>query len=506
MKDIRTITSAKPSANMERLNRRNLDRVSSTVKRPEFDPEALRCGILHLGCGAFHRGHQAVVTQHAIELEGSEGLRWGIASASMHRPTTPELLRPQNGLYTVMERDGDTVRAEVIGSLAEIIHAPSDRLGLPARMADPAIRLVTMTVTANGYTLEPSSDRLNVDHPHVVHDLEPSRRPKSAVGNIVRGLGLVRKRGGVPPVIISCDNVSSNGVTLRQAVIDFAALEDDRLAAWIGEHVQFPCTMVDRIVPVTRPLDLADAAGMLGLSDQAPISAEPFLAWVIEHFEGERPRWERAGARFVNKVEPFELAKLRLLNGTHMLLAYVGAVAGHATIAEASRDARLGELARRFMVNEQSIGLELSSEELAGDVGRLMARLRNPAIRHEVSRIGRNGSIKLATRIMTPLWENLQVGRPVDIALLAIACWISWMAPGAEQRYAIKIQDPHLARLQALYLSCQNQPALLARRFTAQEDIFGKALPESVVDRIGGMLGQLQAGEIQAVMADVLNG
>lgn len=506
MKDIRTPMAAKSAGALERLNRRRLDLIPATVKRPGFNPAELTCGILHFGCGAFHRGHQAVVTQRAIELEGAQGLRWGIASASMHRPTTPELLRPQGGLYTVMERDADGTRSEVIGSLGEIIHAPGDQLGLPERMANPAIRLVTLTVTANGYTLEPSSDRLNVDHPHVIHDLEASRRPKSAVGNLARGLDLIKRRGGVPPVIISCDNVSSNGQTLRQAVIDFAALRDDKLAAWIGEHVQFPSTMVDRIVPATRPADIAEAAGLLGLSDLAPISAEPFLAWVIENFEGERPLWDHAGARFVNKVEPFELAKLRLLNGTHMLLAYVGAVAGYGTIAAASRDERLGALARRFMLDEQSIGLELSAAELVSDVDRLMARLRNPAIRHEVSRIGRNGSIKLATRIMTPLRENVDAGRSVDIALLAIACWISWQAPDAEVRYGIKPQDPHLSRLQALYVAAQGRPEALARRFTAQEDIFGPPLEPLQLERLTLMLGRLQAGAIHELMADMLAG
>lgn len=494
-----------PAPAPQRLSRATLGEVPAAVKRPLFEVSKLRSGILHFGCGAFHRGHQAVVTQHAIEAEGAAGLRWGIASASMNRSHTPDLLRPQDGLYTVMQRSGEEVKAEVIGALSEVLHAPSDPRGLPARLADPQTQLVTLTITANGYTLEPSSHRLQADHPHILHDLDPAVRPKSAIGNLCRGLAQVREAGARPPVIISCDNVSQNGRTLRRAVIDFAALSgDDALAAWIEGKVQFPCTMVDRIVPAAKPRDQHDAQVLLGgLVDEAPLSVEPFIAWVIESFEGDRPRWEKTGkARFVSSVEPFELAKLRLLNGTHMLLAYAGALCGHETIAGASNDPLVGPLARRFMLSEQSIGLAFSAQDLEDAVEILMRRFKNPAIRHEVSRIGRNGSVKLATRVMPPLRESLMVGGDIRGGLVLIAAWINWFAPARQGK--LELIDPLAGRLKALYARHAADPQGLARAFLEQEDIFGPPLPAAVVEHLGALLAAIDERGLPRVIEEVL--
>jgi fructuronate reductase len=492
-------------------NRKNLcldalDMIPATVRRPHFNVAALRSGILHLGCGAFHRAHQAVVTQRAIEADSRNGLSWGIASASLRRPDTPDALTPQDGLYTVLERGSQGTKAEVVGSVSEAFFAPADERGLVARLADPATRIVTLTVTAGGYALEPATGRLQPDHPDIQHDLT-AERPKSAIGTLVHGLDAVRKAGHQPPVILSCDNLNANGNTLRQAVIDCAALKDDQIASWIERSVQFPNSMVDRIVPGTTEEDRKTAGEALGFEDAAPVSAEPFLQWVIEDFEGERPRWEAGGAQMVTDVAPWETAKLRLLNGTHMVLAYIGGLAGLSTMAEVARDPLLSAMALRFMLDEVVPTLPPGGPDPKAYTQLLLKRWRNPAIRHNVVRIGQNGSEKLAARILRPLRENLRAGRPAPCTILAIAGWIRWFALRDTSGTKVKLVDPIAARLKALCEQVGEDHPRLAEAFLCLEDVFGPKLPrhDEVVRQLGRALSDLHLYDLRSVIAARLN-
>ena len=461
----------------KRLSYATLADANQNVRRPNFNPAALRSGILHIGCGVFHRGHQAVATQRAIEAEGVSGLRWGIASASMKRRTIPDQLVPQNGLYTLLERSVGGVQAEIIGTLREVFHAPSDLLGLPARIANPNIRIVTLTVTAPGYLLAPATGQLQKTHRDVVYDLQHPEAPRSAIGAITYGLNRIRRTGGIPPVIITCDNVSNNGTTLRRAVVNFAAMHTDGLAAWIEHNVCFPNTMVDRIVPISTSVDREDAKKALGFRDAGPISAEPYLQWIIEDFDGQRPRWEAAGARFVSDVKPFELAKLRLLNGAHMLLAYIGALAGFKTIAETMADPLMAAFTEAFMLREQGPTLEMNSAELHLYVAKTMVRLRNPAIRHEVGRVGQNGSAKLAARLMQPLRQNLLEGRSGLCSLLVIAAWIRWFALRDIKGTQVQLIDEKTEEIKALCEEVGEDHLMQADAFLRIEDIFGPGMP-----------------------------
>lgn len=461
------------SSKPERIGLAKLHDVKSGVKLPGFDPRALSCGILHLGCGAFHRAHQALATQRAIEAEGKEGLRWGIAAASMTRTIVPDQLRPQNGLYTALERSEAGTKAEISAVLREIIHAPTDPLGLPARIADPRTKIVTLTITPTGYLLEPSSGRLMDRHKDIQHDLLRPLRPRSAVGAVALGLERIYAEGGRPPVIISCDNISENGRTLRGAVVNFASLRSGRLAGWIERNVHFPNTMVDRIVPSGSAADRDEALRLTGLADAAPVSMEPFLQWVIEAFPGPRPRWEAAGAQFVADVAPYELAKLRMLNGVHMMLAYLGALAGYKTIAETMADPYLAGCAESFMLHEQGATLDMRPEKIQAYTDVLMGRLRNPAIRHDVSRIGRNGSSKMATRLVRALLENLDAGRGAPFTILTIAAWISWFTLRQGKARGLTVTDPRREALQALADAAGDDPLAQAREFLGQTEIFG---------------------------------
>lgn len=496
-----------PAHQGARLSHATLSTVPQSVRRPQFNPASLGRGILHLGCGAFHRAHQAVATQRAIEAQGAEGLRWGITSASMVRRTTPGQLAPQNGLYTLLERGAGGVKPEIIGALREVFHAPSDPWHLADRIADEGTKIVTLTVTSPGYLLEPSSGRLQKNHRDVLHDLRHPHTPRTAIGAIVYGLDKIRSHGGKPPAIISCDNISDNGNTLRRAVVNFAAMYNDALAVWIETNVRFPNTMVDRIVPSTSHTDREEAAVLLGLHDAAPVSAEPFLQWVIEDFDGERPLWEAGGARFVGDVKPFEVAKLRLLNGSHMLLAYLGALAGFKTIAETMADPLFAAFTEAFMLREQGQTLGMPEAELHAYAAQLMERLRNPAIRHDVARIGRNGSAKMATRLMRPLRQNLLAGRDGPCTILVLAAWIRWFALRDTQGTHVQLIDPKKDEMKNLCEETGEDHLRQAEAFLSLQEIFGPKMPNhaQVVAELAQALRDLHLYPVQDVVRSRLN-
>ncbi|MFB7724881.1 mannitol dehydrogenase family protein [Nocardia sp. NPDC056100] len=482
-----TATDLPPAPPVPRLSEAVLGRLPSGVTRPGFAPRSLTKGILHLGCGSFHRAHQALVTQHAIDAVSDP--RWGIVSVAMARPMVVDALRSQDNLYTTLLHDDGQARVEVVGTIVEGVHAPSDRLGVPSRIADPGIKIVTLTVTASGYCVSPVTGRLDLDCDQVRHDLRHPRRPVTPIGMLVYGLAEVRRRGGTPPVVLSCDNLCANGRTLRAAVIDFAALRDGGLADWIARNVQFPNSVVDRIVQPATPADPAAARNWLGgIEDQAPVSAEPFMTWTIEDFDGDRPRWDLAGAHFVNDVTDHELAKLRLLNGTHMLLAYLGALAGYRTVAAAAADPTLGALARQFMLCEQGPTLSLPPAELRRTVDELMIRFRNPAICHDMTRVGRNGSDKMMPRVVAALRDNVAAGRPTPAAALLIAAWIRWFTAARAADAVMEVIDPRANSLTPLADVADSH--LCAQRFLQRTDIFG-TLPEP--DRLQRQVGDALA-------------
>ncbi len=468
-----------------RLSLRTLHRVRASVHRPTFDITQLQPGILHLGCGLFHRAHQAVFTQRAIESAGtSKPAPWGIIGANLLTPALRDTLTPQDGLYTVIERAPEGIHAEVIGTLRDVMYVPDDPARLFASFADPGIRIVTLTVTADAYCLDPATGRLRANHPDIVRDLR-SCTPSSTIGILVKGLAQSRKAGRPPPVVLSCDNLPANGRTLRQAAIDYAALLDDSVSSWIGSSVQFPCTMVDRIVPSRTAADRIEAAAMLGLKDATPVSAEPFRQWVIERFDGPRPHWEAAGAEFVSDVGLWEISKLRLLNGTHMAIAYLGGLAGLETVADFIASPVRAAYALRFMLQEQMPTLPPSDHDIIAYAHQLLRRWRNPAIAHQLRRIARNGSRNLATRLLAPLRENLQAGRAVPCTLLAIAAWIRCTSghcfPSDKAHYC----DPLTERMQRLGEAAGGDQDCLLASVLQLEEVFGHDLPHHEPFRAG---------------------
>ncbi|HJS87496.1 MAG TPA: mannitol dehydrogenase family protein, partial [Acetobacteraceae bacterium] len=329
------------------LNRSNLGKVQPPVRVPGYDSAKITPGIVHLGLGNFHRAHMARYT-HALMERRSDQRDWGIIGAGL-LPADERMrdsLAPQDGLYTLVERSAAEERVSIIGSVVRVIHAGASSAALLDAISQPKIRIVSLTVTENGYCLNRATKQLDPDHPLVRGDLAEPAQPRSAVGVIVEAYRR-RKDAGQPAfTALSCDNIQHNGNVLRAAALALAALRDPALASWIERHASFPNTMVDRITPVTAPEDVAALASRYGIDDAWPVFCETFTQWVIEdRFVQGRPAWEEVGAQFVPDVTPYEFMKLRLLNGSHLAVAGLGRLAGYVYVHEAMAD----PLLRRYM-------------------------------------------------------------------------------------------------------------------------------------------------------------
>ena len=372
------------------LSNKTLGDLPAAIIRPTYDRSLLQPGILHLGIGAFHRAHQAVYTDTVL---GSGDLRWGIVGASLRSAETRDALAPQDGLYTVAARDGADELLRVIGSSAGLVVAPESPEALLAAMTRPEVKIISLTVTEKGYCHAPASGTLDDAHPDVRHDLATPGSPRTAIGFIVEAIARRRAAGHAPFTLLSCDNLPANGRTLKQVATRFAELRDPDLGRFVADEIASPSTMVDRIVPATTDADRAAIAERLGLADAWPVMTEPFSQWVIEDdFPAGRPEWEQAGATFVKDVDAYELMKLRLLNGSHSTLAYLGYLAGHETVAAAMAGPGFAELIKGLMDDEVSPTLPpLPGIDLAAYKADLIARFRNSgtAPSHVADRDGR---------------------------------------------------------------------------------------------------------------------
>jgi fructuronate reductase len=458
-----------------RLSIATMRGLPADVRRPAYDPASVRVGIVHLGLGAFHRAHQAVYADDLLARDP----RWGICGVSMRTPRAIEPLAAQDGLYTLLLKASAGTSARVIGAVRETLFAAADPGALVRRMADPHVHVVTLTVTEKGYCHDPASGRLDVAHPDIAHDLAHPERPRSAVGTLVAALDERRRTASGALNVVCCDNLPHNGRVLEGLVAAFAAARSSELAAWIAAHAAFPCTMVDRIVPATTDADIAEVARRLGVHDAAPVVAEPFIQWVIEdRFAAARPAWEEAGAEIARDVAPYETMKLRLLNGSHSTLAYLGFLAGHATIAQAAADALLGRLAERQMAEE--IAPTLASPpgtDLSRYCATLLSRFRNPALPHRTAQVAMDGSQKLPQRLLGTVRDRLAGGGSIRHLSLAIAGWMRYASGVDEHGARIEVSDPLAARYAAIAAGAHGDATRLARGFLGLAAIFGDDLP-----------------------------
>ncbi|MET7968360.1 mannitol dehydrogenase family protein [Micromonospora sp. NPDC005305] len=483
-----------------RLRLDTLDRLGrgGAFTRPAVDPRALRVGVVHLGIGAFHRAHQAIFTELAAAAAGRDD--WGIAGVTQRSASVRDQLTPQDGLYTVLERGRGAAPPRVVGSVREVLFGAGDPAAVVDRIADPAVRVVTLTVTEKGYRRD-RSGRLDVSDPEVSADLA-GRPPRTVVGQVVRGLQR-RSTGAAGPVtVLSCDNLVGNGEVLRGLVHDFLdalpEAEAGGLADWIAASVRFPSSMVDRIVPAATDDDRADARVVLGLEDRGVVVAEPFRQWVIEDdFAAERPAWDRAGAVFTSDVAAWESVKLRMLNATHSLLAYLGALRGHDTIAAALADDELAAAVEALMVEDVAPTLRVPDGlDLADYRRQVLERFANPALRHRTVQVAMDGSQKLPVRLLGTVRDRLAAGAVPRQAALAVAAWMAYVGEGRDVRgRELPLDDPLADRLLAAGAAGAGDPGRLVDSLLRVEEIFGVDLPEhhgfraALIEHVGRLTG-----------------
>jgi fructuronate reductase len=366
-----------------------------------------------------------------------------------------------------------------VGCLEGVLVAPESPAMVVSALADARTQLVTLTVTEKGYCHDPATGRLNLDHQDIQHDRENPGAPRTAVGFLVAGLARRRALGIAPFTVLCCDNLPRNGHLLAGLVWDFATLRDPALAVWIAEAVAFPCSMVDRIVPAGTDADLAAAERLTGFGDAAPVTHEPFRQWVIEdRFGGPRPDWENADATLTADVAPFEHMKLRLLNGAHSALAYLGYLSGRETIADCMADPVLAGFVDRLWAEIRPVVPSPPGVELATYTAALAERFRNPAIRHRTWQIAMDGSQKLPQRLLGSLRECRVQGLPFRCLALTIAAWARYLGGTDEAGNPIDVRDPLAGDLRALLDAAGPNPAARIEALFAETRVFGGDLAQ----------------------------
>lgn len=460
-----------------------------------------RTGIVHLGLGAFFRAHGAVYLAEAMARSGGN---WGILGVSLQRPDMRDALAPQGGVYTALELGPEGQTARTIDSVTGVLVAREDPGAVIAAMADPGVRIVSLTVTEKGYCHAPSTGALNLTHPDIVHDLAHPL-PVSAPGFLVRGFA-ARRAAGLPPfTVLCCDNLPDNGRVVRGVVLALAHRIDPSLADWIAENGRFPCTMVDRIVPATTPDTLATVERLTGLHDAAPVQHEPFRQWVIEDdfVGGDHPDLASLGVTFTRDVAPYEHMKLRMLNGTHSALAYTGYLAGHETIADCMADPVFAAYARRLWSREIIPALTPPpGADVAAYADALAERYRNPGIRHRTWQIAMDGSQKLPQRILGTLATTFDDGRHAPGLILAVAAWMRYLGGVDERGQPIDVKDPLAARLRGIFDAHADAGARV-RGLLAVTEIFPPALVPRLTAPVTAAFHRLSDVGTRAAVAEL---
>jgi fructuronate reductase len=445
-----------------------------------YDRLRVTPGIVHLGLGAFCRAHLAEYVDDVLKSDPS----WGIVGASLRRPDTRNALKPQNCLYIRAIRSGEGVKTRVIGSLLDVLDAGTQRAELISAMTDPRIRIVTLTVTEKGYCHDPATGELDPQHPDIVHDIAEPAAPVSAPGLIVRGIELRRTAGHAPFTVLSCDNLPANGATTARIVAGLASLRDEALAEYIRCNVAFPSTMVDRIVPATTEEDRKLVLQETGFDDAWPVMTEPFSQWVLEdRFPTGRPLLENVGAQLVADVRPYELMKLRMLNGAHSTLAYLGYLAGYELVTEAMADQELRTLVSDLMTQEVIETLPGGLGDLRIYANQVLQRFANPALRHRTWQICMDGSQKLPQRLLGTIRDRLAGGLEITRAALGVAAWMRYVAGVDEHGRSIDVRDPLATRLRTAAQRADGRPAALVENLLDVPEIFGVHLKTNEVFR-----------------------
>ncbi len=454
------------------LSNRTLSHLAQDLPVPTYDRSQVRTGIVHLGVGGFHRAHQAMYLDRLMN-EG-KAMEWGICGVGVlpGDRRMKEALSAQDGLYTLVVKHSDgTMEPRVIGSVVDYLLAPDDPEAVVERMADPAIRIVSLTVTEGGYGIDPVTGEFDPSTPGVAADLEPGATPTTTFGLVVEALARRRQRGVPPFTVMSCDNLQGNGHLSQRSFTAFATLRDPDLGAWVGREVAFPNAMVDRITPVTTPNDIALVRDRFGVDDAWPVVCEPFTQWVLEdRFPTGRPPLEDVGVQLVQDVEPYELMKLRLLNASHQALCYFAYLAGYRLVHEACQDPLWARFLRQYMDAEATPTLEpVPGVDLDTYKSTLLERFSNAQVRDTVARLCAESSDRIPKWLVPVVHAQIASGGPLHRSAAVVASWARYAEGVDEQGNPIELVDRLADRLQERARRQREEPLA----FLADRALFG---------------------------------
>ncbi|WP_213982252.1 mannitol dehydrogenase family protein [Sphingomonas sp. dw_22] len=476
---------------MTSLSRATLASLPAAIARPARDLQSIRTGIVHFGPGAFHRAHQAAYVDRVLETDP----RWGIAAVSLRSPGTVDALKAQDGLYTLAVIDREP-SMRILAAHSDAI-GPGEGAKLRTLLADPAVRIATSTVTEKGYCLT-GEGTLDLAHSDIVHDLQRPAEPRSVIGWIVAGLADRHAAGTAPFAMLCCDNMTGNGGKLRAACAALAREQDPALAAWIEAEVAFPDSMVDSITPASDPAFLTQVAQALHVQDKAAVQRESFTQWVLQRFDmADGPDLGSAGVTLTNDVRGYEQAKLRILNGAHSSLAYIGLHLGLETVFEAMSDPALEHFVSRLMHYDIAASLKpVEGLDVAGYADAVLDRFRNPAIRHLLSQIAWDGSQKLPYRLLDTVQDALDHDRNIERLAVPVAAWIAFVRRKAQAQE--KITDPLAETLAAAATGSDVAAAMLGLRQIFPERLatdprFRHAVADALVQFLDGHIEGLLA-------------
>jgi mannitol 2-dehydrogenase len=489
---------------MNRLSNKTLGEVASGVKIPQYDRSSITPGILHFGVGAFHRSHQALTLDRLFD----QGLAqdWGIIGVGL-LPSDEAMhnaLAPQDCLYTLITKNSDgRYDYQIIGSIISYLFAPANPAAVLGALVDPAIRIVSLTITEGGYSFDRVTGEFDPTTRGVKEDLEGSADPVSAFGYIVEGLRRRRDLGIAPFTIQSCDNIQANGDVAKKMFVEFAKCKDAELGQWILNNVSFPNSMVDRITPVTAKADIDLAANALGVEDNWPVPCEPFFQWVIEdHFPTGRPPFEKALVQMVDDVMPYELMKLRLLNASHQGLCYFGRLSEYTYVHEVMGDPLIVTLLRRYMDEEATPTLlPVPGIDLANYKDQLIERFSNPEVLDTVARLAAESSDRIPKWLLPVIRERLAAGDSVALSAAIVASWARYDEGVDESGQKIEVVDPLKDELMALAQQQRTNPLA----FIENKNLFGDLAAEPIfTDAYLSVLDSLHTDGAQKTLQRIL--
>lgn len=437
---------------------------------PGYDRSTLTTGIVHFGVGGFHRAHQAMY----LDTLMAAGLAhdWAICGVGVlpGDRRMADALAGQDHLYTLVVKHPDgTHTPRVVGSIVDYLFAPDDPDAVVERLADPATRIVSLTVTEGGYNIHATTGEFDATDPDVVADLRPEALPRTTFGLVVEALRRRRERGVPPFTVMSCDNIEGNGDVARRTFAAFAALRDADLGAWVEREVRFPNSMVDRITPVTTAADVAELERRTGVLDLWPVVCEPFTQWVLEDFE-DRPPYEQAGVQVVEDVAPYELMKLRLLNASHQALAYLGHLSGYRLVHDVCQDDVFAGFLLDYMRAEaMPTLLPVPGIDLPAYAEQLVERFSNAEVRDTVARLCAESSDRIPKWLLPVIRHNLREGGEILRATTVVASWARYSEGFDEEGEPIEVVDRLRDRLHAAASRRQEDPLAFLR----DRELFG---------------------------------